>query len=315
MTARRIVADVGGSNVRFALNPAVGALEELRSYHVRDYTTFYDALDVYLGDAGGVQGCNSVIVGVAGPIDGNSVHVTNSPWHIETARIEAMFGAGAKAGLVNDLEAVALALPHLGEDDVRPIGAAPRDPSRKKTMVAVNVGTGFGGATAIHTPHGWIANPGEPGHMTIGARTEEELALLAGEDTVEDYLSGRGLPGFYTRLCRQLGRPDPDDVACADIFALAGQDPAARRLVDIFSVILGRVVGDIVLAAAAWGGAYLCGSVVNGWLAAGGGGEGFRASFETKGAMTERMAGVYSGVITRTDTPLFGVSHLPFHDD
>lgn len=314
MTVRRIVADVGGSNVRFALNPAPGELGELRSYRVRDYPTFYDALDVYVSDAGGVWGCNSVIVGVAGPIDGDSVDVTNSPWHIETPQIEAMFGSGAKARLVNDLEAVALALPHLGEDDVRSIGNVSRDASRRKSMVAVNVGTGFGGATAILTPHGWIANPGEPGHMSIGARTGEELALLAGEDTVEDYLSGRGLPGFYTRLCHQLGRPDPDEVACADIFSLAGNDPAASRLVDIFSVLLGRVAGDIVLAAAAWGGAYLCGSVVNGWLAAGGGGDVFRASFESKGAMTKRMAGVYSGVITRTDTPLFGVSHLPFHE-
>lgn len=313
MTARRIVADVGGSNVRFALNPAYGRLDELRSYRVHDYTTFYDALDVYLGDTGGIQGCNSVIVGVAGPIDGNCVDVTNSPWFIETERIEAMFGPGAKAGLVNDLEAVALALPYLGGDDLRPIGSAPRDPAQRKTMVAVNVGTGFGGAAAIHTPHGWIANPGEPGHMTLGARSEEELALFAGEDTVEDYLSGRGLPGFYTRLCRRLGQPDPDHVACADIFAQAACDPAARQLVDLFSVILGRVAGDFALSAAAWGGAYLCGSVVNGWLAAGGG-EGFRKSFETKGAMTGRMAGVYSGVITRTDTPLFGVSHLPFHD-
>ena len=264
MTARRIVADVGGSNARFALNPAFGELAELRSYRVRDHSTFYDALEVYLGETGAIGECSSVIIGVAGPIDGNSVDVTNSPWHIETERAEAMLGPGAKARLVNDLEAVALALPHLRNEDLRSIGSAVRDPSRRKTMVAVNVGTGFGGAAAIHTPHGWIANPGEPGHMTLGARSEEELALLVGEDTVEDYLSGRGLPGFYTRLRRTLGESDPDEVACADIFAQAAHDPAARQLVDIFSAILGRVAGDIVLAAAAWGGAYLCGSVVNG---------------------------------------------------
>lgn len=313
MTARRIVADVGGSNARFARNPAFGVLEESRSYRVRDYKTFYDALDAYLGETGGIRGCNSVIVDVAGPIDGNSVHVTNAPWFIETKRIETMFGPGAQAGLVNDLEAVALALPHLRDADLRPLGTVPRDPAPQKTMVAVNVGTGFGGATAIHTPHGWIANPGEPGHMTIGARSEEELTLFAVEDTVEDSISGRGLPGFYTRIRRHLGQPDPSEVACADIFAQAGHDPAARRLIELFSVILGRVAGDMVLSAAAWGGAYFCGSVVNGWLAAGGG-DGFRGNFENKGAMSERMSGVYTGIITRSDTPLFGVSHLPYHD-
>ncbi|MBX2805346.1 MAG: glucokinase [Hyphomicrobiales bacterium] len=313
MTARRIVADVGGSNARFALSPNYGVLAELRAYQVQDYPTFYDALDVYLGETGSRKGCRSVIIGVAGPIDGDCVHVTNSPWHIETGRIETMFAPGAKAGLVNDLEAVALALPHLEDDDLQTIGSVARNPAQRKTMAAVNVGTGFGGATAIYTPHGWIANPGEPGHMTLGARSEEELALFAGDDTVEDYLSGRGLPGFYTHLCRKLGEPDPDEVACAEIFAQAAHDPAARRLADLFAIILGRVSGDIVLAAAAWGGAYLCGSVVNGWLATGGG-EEFRTHFESKGPMTERMAGVYTGLITRTDTPLFGVSHLPFHN-
>lgn len=311
MTRRRIVADVGGSNARFACNPALGVLEETRSYKVRDYATFYDALDAYLGETGGFQGCNSVIVDVAGPIDGDSVQVTNSPWVIETKGIEAMLGSGTKAGLVNDLEAVAMALPYLADRDLQTIGPAQRDPRQRKTMVAVNVGTGFGGAGAIHTPHGWIANPGEPGHMTLGARSQEELALFASDDTVEDSISGRGLPGFYTRICRHLGQPDPNDVACTDIFEQAGHDPAAKRLLDLFSVILGRVAGDFVLSAAAWGGAYLCGSVAKGWLAAGGG-EGFRKNFENKGAMSERMGDVYTGVITRKDTPLFGISHLPY---
>ena len=314
MTARRIVADIGGSNARFARNPAAGILHDMRSYKVADYPTFYDALDTYLIETGGIQGCNSVIVGVAGPIDRTSVRLTNSPWFIETGRVEAMLGTDSRANLINDLEAVALALPYLKADDLMPIGQAERDPVPSKTMVAINVGTGFGGASANHTGHGWIANAGEPGHMTIGARNKEELELLAGDNTVEDYLSGRGVPELYARICRLEGYPCHDDLTGAQIFAQAGEDPAAKRLAEIFSVLLGRVAGDIVLAAAAWGGAYLCGSVVNGWFAAAGG-EGFRAHFEDKAAMHSRMTGVYCGIITRKDTPLFGASHLPFTVD
>ena len=54
---------------------------------------------------------------------------------------------GVPVVLVNDLEAVAAALPHLADDDLTTLGTvAPVRPERR-TMLAVNVGTGFGAAS------------------------------------------------------------------------------------------------------------------------------------------------------------------------
>lgn len=308
MTSRRIVSDVGGSNARFARCPAPGVLTDLKSYRVSEFPSFYDTLDAYLIDTGGVQGADTLIIGVAGPIDGNRVQLTNSPWFIETQKAAALLGPDASARLVNDLEAVALALPYLTDDDLQPLGPANRNPATARSMVAVNVGTGFGGAAAIRTGQGWAANPGEPGHMVLGALNEEELALFGPARTIEDYLSGRGVPSFYARICDHLGQTCDKSLDCAAILARANTDPAADKLVGMITEILGRVAGDFVLASAAWGGAYLCGSVVNGWMAATGG-KDFRDHFEAKGAMTDRMRTVYSGIITRTDTALLGLSH------
>jgi glucokinase len=64
-----------------------------------------------------------------------------------------------------------------------------------------------------------------------------------------------------------------------------------------------------VLATAAWGGVYLCGSVVNGLVKAGGG-KYFRKPFDDKGPMAKIMENVYSGLITCEDVALIGLTHL-----
>ncbi len=310
MSGFRILADVGGSNVRFSRSYAPGELSALRTYSAAEFPSFYDALGAYLDETGGPVGCSAVAMGVAGPVDDGAVELTNSPWTIEAARIETMMSAGGSVSLVNDLQAVALALPHLGAEDLSPIGEAKRDPAHGRTMLALNVGTGFGAAAAVWTGRRWIALAGESGHMTLGARSERELILFQDADSIEDRLSGRGVPALHAGLSALAGRPGEEEANCAEIFARAGADPLADELIALFSRLLGRVAGDLALAAAAWGGVYLCGGVVKGWAAAGGG-AGFRDEFEAKGLMSRRMANVYSGVVIRSEVALFGLSHLP----
>ncbi|MGB0086484.1 MAG: ROK family protein [Rhodomicrobiaceae bacterium] len=309
MTPWRLVADVGGSNVRFARSPASHALDTRHSYALNDYPSFCGALAAYLDETCGRDGCASAAVGVAGPVDDGRVKLTNAPWTVEASEIGAMLG-GAPVRLVNDLEAVALALPHLETGELSAIGDTPRQFPPRSTMIAVNVGTGFGGATAIPAGSGWVTNPGEPGHMSLGARDAGELDLIAFAGSVEDVLSGRGVAPLYGRIAKRTGREAAGGVGGAEIFARAAEDDIAAETVRRFSALLGRIAGDLVLAAAAWGGVYLCGSVASGWAAAGGA-RYFRAAFEDKGAMTERMRHVYSGIITRDDVALVGLTHLP----
>jgi glucokinase len=305
----RLVADVGGSNVRFARAHQQHALGERRSYPLARHSSFDDALAAFLDETKGPEGCNSAAIGVAGPVDGDSVKVTNAPWTISAGEVAELLG-GAPTRLINDLQAVALALPHLGDNEIVSIGAARRSDRLRQTMIAVNVGTGFGGAAAIPAGVGWITNPGEPGHMTLGALDTGQLELLRDAGSVEEVLSGRGVARLYRCLAERLGATVDGSLDAGQIFSLAESDTTASETLRIFSILLGRVSGDLALAAAAWGGVYLCGSVVNGWAAAGGA-ERFRPPFEAKGPMRGLMEKIYTGILTRDDTALLGLTHLP----
>ena len=82
------------------------------AYPLTRHASFYDALHAFLDETKGPEGCTSAAIGVAGPVDGDSVKVTNAPWTITAGEVAELLG-GAPTRLVNDLQAVALALPHL----------------------------------------------------------------------------------------------------------------------------------------------------------------------------------------------------------
>ena len=310
MSGWRLVGDVGGSNARFA-RASGNALSGRRHYAVADYPSFYAALARYLDEIGGPGGCHSGAIGVAGPVDNGHVKLTNAAWTIDAREVAPLLG-GVPTEIVNDLQAVALALPFLGEQDLLPLGNAVRTGGARRTMHALNVGTGFGATAVIPARDGWVACGSEPGHMTLGAVDADELGLIGegGHGSVEDLLSGRGVLTLYGRIATRRGAQQLAGPCGSEIFVRAGSDPIAAETLLCFTRLLGRVAGDLVLASGAWGGVYLCGSVAQGWAAVADVDE-FRKHFERKSVMSERMRGVFSGVIKPDDTPLVGLTHLP----
>jgi glucokinase len=308
VTSWRLVSDVGGSNVRFARSSEGHTLSSRQSYRLADFPSFYSALQTYLDGTGGADGCVGAAIGVAGPVDGDHVELTNADWRIETGQVQPLIG-GASARLVNDLQAVALALPYLRDEELTRVGSCERRHTPRRTMLALNVGTGFGAAAIIPVAGGWEAIPGEPGHMSIGAVDAEELGLIEGAACVEDLLSGRGVAKLYARVAARAGA-EAGALNAAQTFSRAGTDPVAAETVRKFSRLLGRVAGDIAVATVSWGGVYLCGSVITGWAEAGGAAF-FREPFEQKGVMSERFREVYTGIIRRGDVALIGLTYLP----
>ncbi len=303
MSPRRLVADVGGTNARFAIADADGALDRVKVFKTADFPTFFDALSAYRSDAGGLREIDACAIAAAGPVDDNAIKLTNNPWVVDGAKISAMMN-GAPVAVVNDLEAVAAALPYLTPDDLTTIGAiAPVRPERR-TMIAVNVGTGFGAASAIRRDRRWYTCPTEAGHMTRGS--VEGLSTLRADTSVEDVLSGSGLARLRERLAGQAAstaRP-------SDVFAAAGRDPAAARAVAVFTDILARVAGNLTLATCAWGGVYLCGSVATAWASIADIAR-FRAEFVRKGPMHARMLEVPTAVIRADTAALYGLAMMP----
>ena len=278
----RLIADVGGTNARFALAGPAGAIGAVSTLPVSGYETFAAALAAYLKTSGARP--NAAAAAAAGPHDGDGVRLTNAAWTIRSRDITAALG-GAPAAVFNDLEAVALALPYLNDADLDLLraGKAPPDAPR----LAFNVGTGLGAAVAVSLGGGqWRALATEAGHMRFASVDAADALIAPHVTTYEDTLSGRGF-----QLMQRL-LPD------------AGE---RRR---VFSRLLGRVAGDLIVATGAWGGLYLCGGVLDDWTAnidmtA------FRQALQDKGPMAGRMAALPVARIIRPAPALLGLAHAP----
>ena len=302
----RLVADVGGTNVRFARALAGGELADRSERGTAGYAAFTDAMEAYLAELGGAGGCESASIGAAGPVAGGEVRLTNGTWTIRKADVAAALG-DVPVSLFNDLQAAALAIPWLEPGDLWPVVRPEAAPAAGGARLAVNVGTGFGAAALVPVGAGWTSVAGEPGHITFGATTPEELALRSDLEpvaaSVEDVLSGTGLVALYKLLAGDAAA----ELNSQQVLARVGDDPAARRSVEVFTAVLARVTGDLVLATAAWGGVYLFGSVALGWrdradL------DAFREVFVAKDKMAARMATVPVHAVTNEAAPLIGLA-------
>ena len=308
MTGWRLVSDVGGTNARFARADAAYRLNDMRSYPLSAHDSFEAALSVYIAEIGGFSDCLGAAVGAAGPVDDNRVKLTNASWEIDAGRISNALGI-VPVRVVNDLEAAAMALPYLSQGDALPFGGGPASERQTATKLAINVGTGFGAASVFVVADGsYLTRPSEAGHMTLAWAEDRERPAFDGCHSIEDVLSGHGLADLHARLC--AGTAECPAVDAAEVLQRCKQDTEAARALDLFTHLLGRVCGDLVLANAAWGGVYLFGSVIGGWQTIADQAL-FQRAFEGQGAMRDRLRGVPTGIVTRGDAPLLGLAHLP----
>ena len=303
------LADVGGTNVRFARALGDGQQRDFVSQPVSARPRFVDALNDYLASLGGVGRCRGAMLAGAGPRDGQRIALTNNDWVLDTEEIGSALST-ANVGLMNDLEAVALALPELNPGDVEWF-KAPMSSSglglHRAPMLAVNVGTGFGAACAVPTAGDWVACPSEAGHTSLGASNSEELAVfnaVAGNRpaTIEDLLSGHGVSSLYAALNRDRTQPPMS----AEEVMKSTSDPVAEQVRHLFGVVFGRVVGDLVLTSGAWGGVFLCGSVATHW-SAGRDAPSFLAAMAGTSPMQRRLSQVPCGVIAHSTPALLGL--------
>ncbi|MGE0232942.1 MAG: ROK family protein [Flavobacteriaceae bacterium] len=307
MKGWRLIADIGGTNARFARAQVEGGIAGRRDVKVRDFPDFSDALADYLARTGGAEGCAMAAISAAGPVLDGRVQLTNAHWHISEASVSTSIG-GAPARILNDLEAVALALPALGREDIAPIGPPCFDRISASRMLAVNVGTGFGAALVVRSGERWTSVPGEAGHMSLGAQSEDELALLGPEFTVEDVISGYGLLALYRKICqRDAMRPSIGD--SAGVLAAAATDGTAAEALHRFTVWLARAARNLALASAVWDGVFLVGGVIEGWRRVADL-DLFRQEFGAGGKMRLRLSRVPTAIVTRPDPALVGLSQL-----
>ena len=303
----RLVADVGGTNVRFARATGISKLTDLAEFPVSDFACFEDALTNYLRQIDAGRNCHSAAIAGAGPVSGGRIILTNNDWCISQSSVSALL-AGTPVRLFNDLQAAALSIPMLNGADLLPVVKTIDAPDPLENRLAINIGTGFGASPLLYTVDGWFAAATEAGHMSLAATTAKELELLADPSptfhSIEDALSGRGLQNLHACFADADSSVPPSAQA---VLASARSSTPAARAVAMFTTLFARACGDLVLAHGAWGGVYLFGSVALEWSRQETS-PSFATVFTDKGPMSQRMAKVPIHAVLRDNAPLFGLA-------
>lgn len=316
----RLIADIGGTNARFALlrNGEIWAEQVLAC---AEYPDIVAAAEHYLKNAGAAapgQRPVEAAMAIAGPVTGDSIRMTNHVWQFSAAGTRRQLGL-ARLIFMNDFTALALAIRHLPQHELRPVGMG--RPMAGAPIALIGPGTGLGVSGLIPVGQGpsgvtqWVPLQGEGGHVTLSVMNERELAILAvlrrewSHVSAERVLSGPGLLNLYQALCTIEKIPretlTPKQVTER---AEAGSCRLCLEAVNTFCALLGTLAGDLVLTLGALGGLYIGGGIVPqlGELFIN---SRFRDRFEDKGRYSSFLAEVPAYVINTRLPAFIGLAH------
>lgn len=304
----RVLADVGGTNARFAWQDSAGApLTDVRVLPGADFPTLQAALHAYL-DARGGAAPGAVAIAIANPITGDQIRMTNHHWSFSQAAVKAEFGLDTLR-LLNDFTALALALPDLPAQELRQVGGGGAQAGAAKALVGAGTGLGVSGLLPDGAG-GWVPLEGEGGHVTLPAASARERLVMDGlvrrygHASAERLCSGQGLLDTFALLCEADGALTTglDSAAAVSDAALLARQPQALEALGMLCAMLGSVAGNLALTLGARGGVYIGGGIVprlGGWFD----GSPFRSRFETKGRFEAYLRDIPVWVITSPQSP------------
>ena len=295
-----LAGDIGGTKVLLALHAdGMSAPMFERRYVSREFVNFDLLLARFLAEAAAAlrvtPRIEAACLGVAGPVVGERVAVTNLPWVIDGADLRERF-AITRLQLLNDFAAAAWGVGELAPADLVTLQAG--EPLAQAPQVVLGAGTGLGIAYVVPGRDGARPIAGEGGHGTFAPAGEEQIALWRhlhrqlGRVTLEHVLSGPGLARIYDFLRERGGSGETAALRAADPaaeitrLAIEQADPLACAALDCFIACYGAAAGDHALNVMARGGVFIAGGIAPGILPrllAG----GFVAAFNDKGTHSE----------------------------
>ncbi len=304
----RLLADVGGTNARFAWQSGAGApVTDVRVLPAADFPTLQAAMHAYLAGLGRGRPAMAAIA-IANPITGDQVRMTNHHWAFSQAALKAEFGL-AHLRLLNDFTALALALPDLPAGELRQVGGGVGQPDKARALLGAGTGLGVSGLVPDGAG-GWVPLEGEGGHVTLPAVSARErlvmdgLARLHGRASAERLCSGQGLVDAFTLLCEADGvaLSGLSSAAAVTDAALKARQPQALEALNMLCAMLGSVAGNLALTLGARGGVYIGGGIVprlGSWFDT----SPFRQRFEAKGRFQGYLKDIPVWVITSDQSP------------
>jgi glucokinase len=310
-TTVHLLADIGGTNARFAIAEN-GKISSEQVLACAAYPGPAEAIEHYLQRVGRTDKAtrpDAASLDIAGPLSGDRVALTNHAWSFSAKGLRDELGL-KRLILLNDFTALALSIPHLQSSDLEQLGGT--KPVPNSALALLGAGTGLGVSGLIPYPQGYMPLQGEGGHTTLPAinarqaKILEWIRLQTEHVSAERVLSGSGLELLYRAQCALEGRR-PEGFSAADITsgALSGECLMCREALTEFCSWLGIVAGNLALTLGAVGGVYIGGGIVprlgSFFLHS-----PFRASFEAKGRFATYLAPIPCYVITAATPALLG---------
>ena len=318
-----IAGDIGGTKTLLALYDAERgprrpvAEEEFASAR---YQGLEHMVEEFLGRHS--ANARAACFDVAGPVIDGRAQLTNLPWVLEERALCSRLGL-ERATLLNDLQAIAHAVPLLEAQELRTIKPGRAQERGAKAVIAP--GTGLGEAFLVWSGSGYMACPSEGGHADFAPSDQLQTELLG-------YLRARYARVGYERVCSGMGLPNiydflRDSGRAAESRALAAElakapdrtplivqaalrepqgDPLSALTLRSFVSILGAEAGNLALKVLATGGVYIGGGIAPRIVAQLGQGA-FAQAFVNKGRFAPMLESIPVHVIV-TRAALLGAA-------
>ncbi len=313
----RLLADIGATHARFALELAPGILQAVRVLNCIDYSGIAPLLHSYLQEHSHLK-LHHAALAVANPIEGDLVRMTNRDWSFSTESVRRELGLQTLL-VVNDFTALAMSLSSMSGLERQQIGGG--TPQANAVIGLLGPGTGLGVSGLIPTADGFVTLGSEGGHSSFAPNDEREYQILRHawqhwpHVSSERLISGPGLEMIYSALHASEARAgDPPHLTAPDILqrGLPGAEQAnalCLATLECFCGMLGTMAGNVAVTLGAVGGIYIGGGIVprmGAWFAH----SPFRSRFETKGRFASFVAQIPTYVITSPNPAFYGVASI-----
>lgn len=317
-----LAIDLGGTNCRCGLidlSNSTGVLRHEAVYENIGFSGIEETVAHYL-DEHKVQ-ADYLCMAVAGVVEGDVAELTNLAWRVDGSVVQKRFNL-SKVWLLNDMMALAEAVPALGPSDLHVVCSG--EAKERETIGVVAPGTGLGQGYLVYHRGEYLARGSEGGHSTFAPMDVNELDLARwlmeqGADlSIERLCSGTGLDTLYAYHSNK-GTVEPAEwvrqrIASVNNLAptivegatAAEPCPLCAEVINSFLRLLGGESGNLALKIYARGGMYIGGGVLLhllGRISF----QPFVEAFHSKGKMSDLLRRIPVYLITREHVNLYGV--------
>lgn len=308
----RLLADVGASNVRFALERSPDEHSASDVLPCIAHGSLEDAVRVFLARQGNPV-VHHAAFSLPNPIAGDHVQLTNHPWSFSVEGMRRALGLKTLLA-INDYSALAMGLTRLEPSERVPVGGG--EPVPGGVQGVIGPGSGLGVSALIPVQDRYVTLPSEGGHASYAPQDAQEALVVAAAQTRYGHASGErlisasGLELIYETLAARTGGSVPPMLGAPDVSARAMAEspcPVAREALSMFCAMLGTVAGNLALTLGSTGGIYIGGGIVPKilpfFLQS-----DFRARFERKGRFARWLQAIPTWVVVAPRAALRGAS-------